>query len=241
MAKRDQTTKKSWVRRHSGRIAAGFDRLYLVDYDALERHQDLVAQSLTREVRALEQRFEQEAKGLTGAELAAYEDYRSDEFFDVEQLFPRLQWNAQYLVVYSNFEHVLQLLCKIVKRRSNFDVSVKDIEGRGVMRARTYLMKVAGVKSPFETSAAQRIKLLNDIRNAIAHQNGVIQDAKELDAQSLATRIRRDGAAELRRVDVETEEVEIVLNANFVRRAIEDFRQVIMDVANYELYPADDA
>lgn len=92
--------------------------------------------------------MEQMSAELDGDEHRDYFDYMYEEYVTATESLPRIQWYAQFLIVYSTFEHTLHELCRIVQRRSDFSLSFKNLEGTGIT-ARNYLVKVAGVKTPF--------------------------------------------------------------------------------------------
>ncbi|VAW88886.1 hypothetical protein MNBD_GAMMA18-97 [hydrothermal vent metagenome] len=106
---------------------------------------------------------------------------------------------------------MLNELCRIVKRRSGFDLLLKDISGQGIERSKNYLSKVAGVKSPFQSQSWNRAKLLAEIRNAIAHKNGEIELAQK-NQSCLGTRLSKEKNLMLKKVIPDQEDAQIILN-----------------------------
>lgn len=228
--------EKNWIRRSSGEIAAGFDRILLHEFDFLERHRDFVNTHFANSTEAFTKNFDEEiALVKDEAQKAAYADYMNDEYIAIAEILPRLQWNAQFLVVYSSFEHALNRLCAIVKNRSGFELSFKDLAGNGIVRASSYLRKVASVEGPFQTSHWNRALLLGDIRNAIAHKNGEIEYTLH-SKNSLAFRAKSLPGIELIQLIKDDPNATIFINSTFVKDAICSLRLVLSDVANYKLY-----
>lgn len=217
------------------RIASGFDRIFLYEFDYLEEHRAFAERHFLQNARSFEEQFLAELAEMDEDERHGYSDFMIDEYTKAVEVLPRLQWYAQFLVVYSSFEHSLNQLCKIVKNRSGFSLSLKDIEGQGIRRAANYLSKVANVCSPFKCSEWNRALLLGDVRNAIAHRNGEIE-LKLNDKSSLSHRIQDVPGLQLKQIVTGVEEAEIVLDADFVRDAIKVLRKVLTDIANYPLY-----
>ncbi len=229
------STKRSWLGRNNQRIASGFDRILLYEFDVLNAHQTFAAKSLLRKQKALESEIEKMTANMCNEEQSGYIDHMHDEYVTATESLPRMQWYAQFLIVYSTFEHMLHELCRIVQSRSDFSLSFKDLEGAGITRARNYLVKVAGVEAPFQTAAWNRTLLLAEIRNAIAHRNGEI-DYQPKNKKALSTKLKNEKHLVLKQIIAEQEDAQIILNAEFVRQSIESLREVIVDICNFELY-----
>ncbi len=227
--------KKSKLGRDRSKIATVFDRILLYEFDALEEHRIFAESSIKGSIKSLEARIEKESKQLDPDEHDDYFDYMHDEYLSTKEIVPRIQWNSQFLIVYSTFEHMLHELCRIVKRRSGFDLSFKDLGGLGIERSKNYLSKVAGVKSPFQNPDWQRAKLLAEIRNAIAHSNGEIE-INSTNKKLLGTRLEKEQHLKLKKLIPEQEDAQIVLSSEFVRNSISELRAVLVAICNYKLY-----
>lgn len=216
---------------------AGALRYLLEDFALLEAHRRAVAEFFAAEQKRLDDRFEAELASLTQEQRAEYDnDHFADEIWLIETQLPRMQWYAQFLVVFGTAEAMLNKLCDFVQRRSQLSVAVKDMHGMGIERAALYLSKVVKVTSPFQAPAWQRAKLLAEIRNAIAHKDGELR-AEKNNPKSLYMRVQGiDGlvTSSMEGDDTAT----IIINSDFVRDAIRDLRAVLTLVADYELYPS---
>ena len=217
------------------RIAERGDRLLLFEFDALEVHRSFAKASLARAIKSLERRVAKEVADLDDDQRDAYHDHMYNEYDNVNEVLPRLQWNSEFLLVYSTFEHMLNELCRVVKKRSGFDLSFKDLGGSGIERAKNYLSKVAGVKTPFDKPNWQRAKLLGEIRNAIAHRNGEV-DCLPNDKKSLGARLSKESHLQLKKHIPEQEDAQLILSSEFIRQSIAELRDVMVNVCNYELY-----
>jgi len=223
------------VRHDRKRIASGFDRVLLSEFDALEEHREFADSSLRRRVKSLGSRINKMIQGMTEEQRSEYYDHIYDEHVNVTETLPQMQWNAQFLIVYSTFEHMLHELCRIVERRSDLNLSFKDLGGQGVTRARNYLFKLAGVESPFQSAAWTRALLLADIRNAIAHRNGEIEFSPKAGG-SLSARLSKEAHIKLDRMTTDDNTARIVMDGEFVRASIVELRTVLVDICNYTLY-----
>jgi len=235
MAKSPPSTKWPWLRRDSKRIASGFARVLLYEFDALEEHREFADSSLRQRVKSLESRVNKMIQGMTEEQRDEYYDHVYDEHINVTETLPQMQWYAQFLIVYSTFEHTLHELCRIVERRSGFNLSFKDLDGQGINRARNYLVKLAGVNAPFQSAAWNRALLLADVRNAIAHRNGEIEFSPKA-AKSLSARLAKEQHIKLKQIAPDDDTARIVLDGEFVQQSIVELRKVLVDICNYELY-----
>ena len=232
----DASHKFSWLHGDKRRLAKGFDRILLYEFDVLEEHRKFALGSLLSRSRALERRVDKEIKGMSADDRRDYYDQAHDEYIEISETFPRLQWYAQFLIVYSTFEHALNYLCGVVQRRSKFSLTLKDLDGQGIVRARNYLAKVAGAKQPFTSAKWNRALLLGDIRNAIAHRNGEVPFEPK-NPKSLSARASKVAHLKLTSYMRDDPDAQILLSDGFIKDAIADLRQVITDVCNYPLYP----
>lgn len=226
---------KTWWKNGHKRIATGFDRALLFEFDALEEHRLFAARSLSRAIKSLEKRVSDGAEAMDEEERDAYLEFMNEEYITINEVLPRVQWNSQFLVVYATFEHLLNELCRVVQRRSGFDLSFKDLGGLGIERSKNYLSKVAGVSAPFQTPYWQRAKLLGEVRNVITHRNGEI-DLVAGNKSSLGVRLAKEKHLVLKKYVQDQEDAQIILSNNFIKESISDLRRVLISICNYELY-----
>jgi hypothetical protein len=96
---------------------------------------------------------------------------RIDEFAD-------LLWKSFFISLYSFLEAQLNRECRD-RQRENKSIkdSLEDIKGKGIERAKTYLVKVLKSSFPFGTSPQwQEVKLYGKLRNSLVHNEGKISD-----------------------------------------------------------------
>ena len=218
------------------KIVTGFTRAgFVIEFDALERHCNFMISALDRELSEFEQEIEKHIADKDDEYINGYRDAMTDEHWHISEVFPRVQWYAQFLVAYSVFEKSLNELCKIVQNRYDFDLSLKDLTGQGITRARNYLVKVAGVDTPFNRQEWSEAKFFADVRNAIAHRNGEIEYTPGRQG-SLSARIESSNNIKLKRIIEDQEDAEIVIDGECVLGAIRTFRKIVMNVCNFQLY-----
>ncbi|HRD70516.1 MAG TPA: hypothetical protein PK657_10255 [Legionella sp.] len=123
--------------------------------------------------------------------------------------FPNLFRKSALLTLYGEFENLLNNLCNDLKKEKKLKLSFNDMSDRGIDRARKYLEKVAGIKV-VNQSSWEKIKQLQELRNLIAHNNGLVKD-KEKYYNIKENFPHLSG------------ETEIILHAGFLEAAVEIF------------------
>jgi hypothetical protein len=228
---------KAWLWGDASQLAHGFERMVLYEFDVLDEHRVFVEQHFSSSLSRFEKKFDDEVSRISDPEVRAeYEDHLVDEYHQLSSNMPRLQWYAQFLVVYSTFEDSLNRLCGIAQRKINRGLTVKDLSGNGINRAANFLVKLYGVKAPFQSKQWSEAQLLGEIRNIIAHRNGEV----EYDLAKQGALAKRAAGLEglvLKPFFEGSQIAEIILRPVFVRNAIGTLRGILTSVANHPLEP----
>jgi len=202
----------------------------LIGFNTLERHCNIATKALTSELEELEELMKKELESLDELATEAYFSDINDEYIEVAETLPRLQWYSQFLLAYSFFEQSLNTICTAFREDFSYPLSFKELSDQGISRARNYLVKVCGLTSPFDTPDWQEAKLFADIRNAIAHRNGFI-DYLPNKSNSLYSRLTGRSDIELKQDVMDQVEAQLIFDRMFVLRAIGVYRSIISQVA----------
>jgi len=116
------------------------------------------------------------------SDLASNPDYSGQR--DYDEYFPRILRQSFFISLYSYCEDILNSHCYELQRMRNFTLSLKDLSGSGIIRAKNYLVKVAGVKFPNDKEW-QEIQTYGKLRNCFVHNSGEISGLSESDAKFL--------------------------------------------------------
>lgn len=192
-------------------------------------------QGLDEELRQLEDQMDEELGGLNEFEQDAFFRDVNDHWIETAETLPRLQWYSQLMVAYGYFEKVLNDFCTELREFDNIKLSLKDLHGQGIERARNYLVKVVGLEKAFATSDWQSIKLLGLLRNSVAHRDGFV-DYEPDSPKSTYSKLSEIEGVELRQEAMNQEDAQIFFNENVVIAAIEVFdsfiRKLITEMEN---------
>ncbi|RKD89670.1 hypothetical protein [Mangrovibacterium diazotrophicum] len=121
--------------------------------------------------------------------------YFDDEFHKYNEIFPKHHFNPLLLSIYGLFESWLKRLCDLDNRRGFSNIKVNDLAGGNyIEKSRKYLNVVAELNLDETEKIWQKIKQIQKVRNAIAHNNSNIKTDKnrEISKQDLFPILSRD-------------------------------------------------
>ena len=194
------------------------------------RHCELSKRSLDDELNQLENKMAEELSGLNEFEQDSFFREVNDHWIETAETLPRLQWYSQLLVVYGYFEKLLNDLCNEQRIERDLSLSLKDLHGQGIERARNYLVKVVGLVKTFATPEWQSIKSIGVLRNSIAHRDGFVNYEPEMQKSTYSKLIRINGV-ELRQETLNQEDAQIFFNEQVVIETIKLFDAFIRNLA----------
>lgn len=189
---------------------------------AYSRHCVVSKQGLDKELRHLEDQMDEELSGLNEFEQDDFFNNANDHWIEIAETLPRLQWYSQLMVAYGYFEKVLNDLCAEFRDSENIKLSLQDLQGQGIERARNYLVKVVGLEKAFATSDWQAIKLLGVLRNSVAHRDGFVDYEPDY-PKSTYTKLCKIDGVEFRQDVRDQEDAQIFFNEKVVIEAIRVF------------------
>lgn len=103
-------------------------------YDELKHFEDLIIETeefLKTKITSVESSHEEEII-----------DERFGKKIQYEGIFPMILWKSLFLSTYFLLENSLDLICKNLKKSNSYNLSQKDISGKGIFRSSLYLKKV---------------------------------------------------------------------------------------------------
>jgi hypothetical protein len=89
---------------------------------------------------------------------------------------PYLYRGSVLQTVLGFFEHNLNELCNCLRVERGIEERITDLPGKGLRRAKLYMAKYIGVDFPADTDAWKHVLKYADIRNLIAHRDGLVKD-----------------------------------------------------------------
>ncbi|MER1277054.1 hypothetical protein [Bacillus sp. C15(2022)] len=106
-------------------------------------------------------------------------DYNSQDPYRFEIVHPQIIRKTIFLQAYFTFESYLNSVCDFQKKQLYLNLSYKDMKGQGIERAKLYLCKACGmITDAFSSYEWKIIRDYNTIRNALVHNNGIVDSSK---------------------------------------------------------------
>lgn len=207
-------------------------RLYQaqIDLSVMRRHVDVALRGLALELSDLESEMDKELVGLSEHEQDGYFSNVNDLWIETVEALPLLQWYSQLLISYGYFEKSLNDVCAEIKQANSLSLSLKDLHGQGISRARNYLVKVAMVEGPFQSPDWAAISRLGDLRNVVAHRSGFV-DYEPNEPDSLFSRLSRIEGVELKQEVMNQEDARVVFGHGLTVTALETFSRFFGQLA----------
>ena len=129
---------------------------------------------------ALSKSYEDAIKGLSEDEKSEVDEYFYDDFYIIEKVQINMYRNSVIVSIYSFLENSLNKLCKYLSKKHSYAITVDDLKGDGIVRAKHYLEKMAQVNFSAINGEWSDLRTLNKIRNCIVHSEGIIINNESL-------------------------------------------------------------
>lgn len=207
-------------------ILNGFEDIGIhLDFDNLRLLCGFVKQFLEREQKEFQESYDKKIAEIAEEHRDEYIQWIGDNHWYLFEVFPSLQWMSLFNSSYTVFEKNLNHMCEMAGRRVNAKITLKDISGQGIERAKIYLTKVVGIEEPFKTEKWHNIKKYAELRNVLAHASGELDLTKPNHKQVLDYAIKHPS------INVKHDEGsdfgEIALESELVMEAMEEFRSFV--------------
>jgi hypothetical protein len=154
-------------------------RFYHRKLDHLARLADLVEVTLVTQAAELDARLATEAERYTDEERQDFYEYHAEDYYELADELPTLLRYSVLTGADSGLEVFLNDTCETYAQVHHATVSLGDLRGAGIERARAYLKKVARIPFPDTSVEWTAVKRLHLLRNAIVHADGYIPPEKE--------------------------------------------------------------
>jgi hypothetical protein len=193
-----------------------------IEFDNLLEHCNFVKESIKSEMEKFSAGIDKATAAMNEETKSEFLEWHQDDAWRIYDVFPSIQWMSSLLLAYGIFEKTLNDICR-KKNNNNIGLSVRDISGQGIERAKTYLQKVCGINTPFSSSEWNKIVEISKIRNVIAHTSGTLYLDRRNHSEAFEA-AKKIGGIKIIMHDQELKYANIELTADFVTEAIKSFR-----------------
>ena len=125
----------------------------------------------------IENKFQTDKKSIVDMRNSSiYDDMNEFErdYYDIELHHLDIHRKSCLVTLYSYLENFLNYFCEYLYELNGRKLKYTDLSGKGIFRARLYLLKVEGVDFDQINNRWNQIKGFNLIRNNIVHESGKV-------------------------------------------------------------------
>jgi len=170
----------------SVRHTPGAHSYVLRRFEEMEEFKFFSLSAIAKEKRSFSRRMDNAIAGMSEEVTADYFAHNADDFFLIHDVFQQTSLRSFLVILYSYVESGMNLLCnaEYADRRwamkaqglSEFNVTVKDMQGDGIMRSKLYLEKIIGRHLHCDCEPWSEINTLRKIRNGIVHASATASE-----------------------------------------------------------------
>jgi hypothetical protein len=129
---------------------------------------------LRSEQRRVEESWTAHKERLTESEAEELLDGYVEDYHEVSAVFPSMLRQAILVSAIAEIEFMLFDVCRNVERDLQLRLSVADLDGKGIVRSRKYLTRVAGVDLSGAAVEWEHLVLAGAVRNMLIHNGGKV-------------------------------------------------------------------
>lgn len=151
-----------------------------LELDALEDHYTLIKKQISN-IRNVEKSSinEYRKREKLTPEDPEWDIARQEFDYKVEFLLPRLFWGSFIVSLYAVLETSIIEISRLIKQTQKHEIDINDYKGNFLERSKKYYKDVLEFKLCCDETTWKRLKILSEVRHAIAHANGRLDMLKE--------------------------------------------------------------
>ena len=143
-----------------------------MELSTLETHIELIEEQITRGEEAAERQFRDKWRELNCDDEAEWDLLRQERDYQVDFVLPRVLRVPFLVTLFTVYEAAVTEVASLVQKKTGIQISIDDLKGGLLDRAKKYYGSVLQIQLSQDDRHWQRISLLFDLRNSIAHTNG---------------------------------------------------------------------
>lgn len=143
-----------------------------MELNALEKHLELIEDQIGREQRDARSNMEAKVLELDPKDEAEWSLLQQEYHYLVDFVVPRVLRNPFIVSLFAVYESTITEIAKLIQQKKGVAISIDDLKGDLLKRSKKYYEHVVQFQLCLGNDTWQRLMLLADLRNAIAHTNG---------------------------------------------------------------------
>ena len=138
----------------------------------LEDHLELIEEQIQRGRKAAKRELAAKGRELSFDDEAEWDLLHQEYRFQVHFLLPRSLRCPFLITLFAVYESAVKEIAGLIQKRQGGQISIDDLKGDLLSRAKKYYRHVLHFELSKSNQHWERLTILFDLRNAIAHTNG---------------------------------------------------------------------
>lgn len=148
--------------------------LVSIELDTLREHLELIEQQAKWAQNDAESRFQADMEKLPSFDEAEWGMLRQEYNYRVDFVIPRVLRNPFLVSLFAVYETTVLEIAGLIQKKQNVRIPLNDLKGDLLERAKKYYSEILQFELSKSNVSWERLALLSDLRNVIAHTNGRI-------------------------------------------------------------------
>ena len=164
-----------------------------MELSTLEKHLGLIEAQIERGREEAWSTREAKTRELEPDNEAEWSFIVQEYRYQVDFVLPRALRNPFLVSLFAVYESTVTEVAKIMQKKKGVGISIDDLKGDFLKRSRKYYEHVLQFQLSLSNERWQRLMLLSDLRNTIAHTNGRLDIARTKTRERI---LKNEGAKE---------------------------------------------
>ena len=149
-----------------------------MELSTLDQHLALIEAQIERGQKEARSTMEAKTRELEPNDEAEWTFIVQEYHYQVDFVLPRALRNPFLVSLFAVYESTVTEIAKIMQKKKGVGISIEDLKGGFLKRSKKYYEHVLQFQLFLSNDSWQRLMLLSDLRNTIAHTNGRLDIAR---------------------------------------------------------------
>ena len=188
----------------------------------LEEYLGLIEEQINSGRMAAKCELEVDTRGLSPSDCnerselgLIYQEY----YYHINCFLPRISRGPFLVILFSVYESAVKEVAKLIQKSRGQQIALDDIKGNLLNRAKKYYSHVLRFELSRENQRWERLTILLNLRNAIAHTNGRLEMSSEAERKRI-----------LRHQEVKEESGFVIVSGAFLRETFTMVKEDLEDL-----------
>ncbi len=205
-----------------------------LDFENIYSYCKFTESALEQEKYRFNEIYQEKVSKLNAEEKDNFDKFSIEVHWKLYDVFPTLQWHSIFNTAYTIFENHMNELCRIFGESTANELSVRDLNGQGIERAKLFLSKVIGIKNVFNSTEWGEIQNYSKVRNILVHTSGKL-DLTNRNHKEIFDYAKYQPKLILYPDDPSSDWAQVTILPDFIDDALLSYRIFLGKICNVEL------